>query len=70
MRIVYTGAFDEVEVPYVEDGTPKWFRAKPDEPVECPDELAVRLLEQTDIWKRAESPARGGRKTEATTPAG
>ena len=52
MRIVYTGAFDEVEVPYVEDGTPKWFRAKPGQPVECPYELAAGLLEQTDTWKR------------------
>ncbi len=67
MRIVYTGAFDEVEVPYVEDGTPKWFRAKPGQPVECPDELAAGLLEQTDTWKRADSPAGRGRKTEANT---
>lgn len=68
MRIVYSGGFDEVEVPYVEDGTPKWFRAKPGEPAECPDELAVRLLEQSDVW--AESPVKAGRKTEAITPAG
>lgn len=68
MRIVYSGAFDEVEVPYVEDGTPKWFTVRNGEPAECPDELAVKLLEQGDIWH--ESPAKAGRKTEAITPAG
>lgn len=70
MRIVYTGGFDEVDVPYIEDNVEKRFTAKNGEPAECPDELAELLLEQADIWKRAESTARPGRKTEAITPAG
>lgn len=68
MRIVYVGGFDEVEVPYVEDGTPKLFRALNGQPAECPNELALMLLQQTDVW--AESPVKAGRKTEAITPAG
>lgn len=68
MRIVYSGAFDEVEVPYEEDGIFKRFTAKPGEPAECPDELAAMLLEQGDIW--AEPPSKTAGKTKATTPAG
>lgn len=68
MRIVYTGPFDAVDVPYVEDNQHKTFTAKHGEPTECPDELAALLLEQTDNW--AEPTAKAGRKTEATTPAG
>jgi len=68
MRIVYTGPFDEVDVPYVEDNQRKMFTAKHGEATECPDELAALLLEQTDNW--AEPTAKAGRKTEATTPAG
>lgn len=51
--IVYSGPFDEVEVPYVEDGRPKVFVAKRGVAAECPGELADRLLEQGDTWKEA-----------------
>ena len=67
MRIVYTGAFDEVEAPYLENGQQRWVKARPGEPVECPDELAERLLEQSDTWGRAESPTRPARKTNLNT---
>lgn len=69
MLIVYTGQFDEVEVPYTDDEVRKLLIARRGEPVECPAELAASLLEQSEAWRPAESPARGGRKTEATTPA-
>lgn len=61
--ITYHGPFDAVEVPYIEDGQPRWFQAAPGVPAECPDELAARLLEQTDTWR--ESPAKARTKTEA-----
>jgi len=42
MRIVYVGGFDEVEVPYVENGTPKWFTVRNGEPAERAGREAAR----------------------------
>lgn len=61
MRIVYTGIFDEVIVPDWPDANGYPQQAKRGEPLECPDELAGRLLEQADNWAKA--PAAAERKT-------
>ena len=60
MRIEYIGMFDEVVVPYVEDGRPKEVTFKRGVPVEVPDVLATGvagefggLLEQTDNYRVA-----------------
>lgn len=54
--IEYIGMFDEVIVAewLGEDGSPRTVRRG--EPVEVPPELAARLLEQGDNWRKA--PAR------------
>jgi hypothetical protein len=65
MRIVYDGPFDEVEVP---DGG---FVAARGEPVDAPDDVAARLLEQ-DTWSEAlaEKPAGGKSKDGSKDPGG
>ena len=63
MKVVYIGQFDEVIVPEWENANGYPQSAKRGEPVEVPDELAVRLLEQADNWSKA--PTTSGRKTEA-----
>jgi len=63
MRIQYVGMFDEVIVPELldEHGYPRSVRQG--ETVDVPAELAARLLEQEDNWRKA--PAAAGRKAEA-----
>lgn len=67
MKLIYTGIFDAVEVAAWTDPQTGYAReVKRGEPVDIPDAIAERLLEQTDSWARDESPARGRGKTEAT----
>ena len=47
VSVVYVGAHAEVEVP---DGE---FVVQRDVPVDVPEHVAERLLEQPDNWKRA-----------------
>jgi hypothetical protein len=51
VSVVYIGAHAEVEVP---DGE---FVAQRDVPVDVPEDIATRLLEQEACWQRAESDA-------------
>lgn len=62
MRIQYIGMFDEVLVPEWEDANGYPQRARAGQTVDVPEELAVRLLEQTENW--AKPPAAPARKTE------
>lgn len=64
MKVQYIGMFDEVEVPYIEDGIHKSLAFKRGAAVECPDELAVGLLEQVDNYRAEGKEERGTRKEE------
>lgn len=65
MKVVYIGQFDEVIVPEWENANGYPQNAKRGEPVEVPDELAARLLEQADNWQVAavKPPTAPGRNT-------
>lgn len=69
MEIIYTGMFDEVDVPYEEDGTPRLLTVQRGKAVEAPDGLAERLLEQEANWKRG-TVSRGKTKESADTTTG
>ena len=63
MKVKYIGPFDEVEVPYTEDGRAKTAVFKRNHQTEVPDDLANGvegefggLLEQTDNYVAVESP--------------
>lgn len=64
MRVVYKGMFDEVIVPEWLDDNGYPGTAKRGEPVEVPDELAKRMLEQADNWEKA--PTAGARNTRSS----
>lgn len=57
MKLIYGGPIDEVEVPDA------GIVATRGEPVEVPDDVAARLLEQ-DTWSKTGAAAKGGRKTD------
>lgn len=70
MKLKYIGMFDEVEVPYIEDGIRKNAVFKRNHAVEVPDDLANGvpgefggLLEQTDNYEAVESPTAKPAKT-------
>jgi hypothetical protein len=54
MKIKYCGAHPDVFVPEYEDGIPALRHVVNGEPVEVPDEVAKRLLEQ-DTWVAVKS---------------
>lgn len=56
MRIQYKGMFDEVVVRDWLDENGYARVVKRGEAVECPDELAARLLEQAGNWAKAPAP--------------
>lgn len=66
MRIEYIGLFDEVIVPALLDQQGYARTVRRGEPVDVPEELAERLLEQTANWRKAPADAR--RKSGDETP--
>jgi len=72
MKIEYIGMFDEVVVPYSEDGRPREITFKRGVPVDVPDELATGvpgefggLLEQVDNYRRVDSRQAKGDRPES-----
>jgi hypothetical protein len=59
--------FQEVEVAaWTNQQTGYPYEVRRGVPVDIPDAIAERLLEQTDNWARDDPPARGRGKTEET----
>lgn len=57
MQLVYTGIHQQVEIADVPGVT-----ATRGEPVDIPDEVAKRLLEQVDAWRKVSAGNTKGRK--------
>lgn len=48
MKVIYIGPHDGVEVPEV-----NYLEAERDKPVDVPDHIALKLLEQREAWAKA-----------------
>ncbi len=59
MRLTYIGGIDSVDVPLEYGGEVTVARG---ETADFPDELAQRMLEQSDIWKLADAPKAKAKK--------
>lgn len=70
MKVQYIGMFDEVEVPYIEDGIHKSLAFKRGATVECPDELAAGLLEQVDNYRAEQRGKSKEERVESSAVAG